>query len=408
MHIILFEDVGYLDLAPLTWLRAAFELRFGCDTLLDKVRRHLHPTGVGCITRPALEAVMRERYPDFGPATSDCVLLNSRTIVTADVELPPVGTAWMDGATLIATRVTAAETAKLDHSTFLDAGKLGASLTGRKPIPVPEGVRLLHHPWELAIGNAAELQRQLRGCVGIDGRVYTGAHLVNRSRICVARDASIKPGAVLDAEGGPIKVDCGAIVEPNAVIQGPCYIGPGSIVRPTSVIREGTSIGPVCKVGGEIEGSILQGYANKQHDGFLGHSFVASWANLGADTVTSDLKNTYGTIRVRINGVEIETGQRFVGSTIGDHSKTGIGTVLPTGCVIGFGSQVFTPLGVPKFVPSMAWVTESGVEQARIDKVIEIARTVMARRKIELSAAEEALMRAAASDARAAESTAWR
>lgn len=408
MHITLFEDGGYLDLAPLTWLRAAFELRFGCDTLLDKVRDHLRPASISFVARPALAPVLVERYRDAARGGGDALLLNSRAIVTADIDPPPVGTAWMDGDALIATRVTAAEAAKLNIDACLDAAKLAAAFPGRKPIAAPVGVRLLKHPWELAVGNAAELHRQLRGVGTIDGLVHHGSHLLNVRHIHIAHGASIKPGVVLDAESGPIKIDRGAVIEPNAVIQGPCYIGRGSIVRPTAVIREGTSIGPVCKVGGEIEGSILQGYANKQHDGFLGHSFVASWANLGADTVTSDLKNTYGTIRVRINGVEIETGQRFIGSTIGDHSKTGIGTVLPTGCVVGFGSQVFTPLGVPKFVPSMAWVTENGREEARVDKVIEIARTVMARRKIELTAAEEALMRAAAKDVRAAETLGWR
>src|SRR5262249_54025468 len=159
--------------------------------------------------------------------------------------------------------------------------------------------------------------------------------LVNEHAIHVAAGATIKPGVVLDADHGPIHIDRDALIEPNAVLQGPCYIGPGSIIRPGAAIRENTTIGPVCKVGGEVEASIFQGYANKQHDGFLGHSFVSPWANLGADTVTSDLKNTYGTIRVHLNGVGVESGQQFIGSIIGDHAKTGIGTILPTGCVLG-------------------------------------------------------------------------
>jgi UDP-N-acetylglucosamine diphosphorylase/glucosamine-1-phosphate N-acetyltransferase len=225
--------------------------------------------------------------------------------------------------------------------------------------------------------------------------------------IHVAPGAHVKPGVVLDPENGPIFVDRDARIEPNAVIQGPCYIGPGSIIRPATVIREGTSIGPACRIGGEISASIIHGYTNKQHDGFLGHSYVGEWINLGADTVTSNLKNTYGTIRVFLNGVGVETGQRFVGSIIGDHSKTGIGTILPTGCVIGIAANVFTQRPVPKFVPSFAWLTDEGMTGYRVDKAIQIARTVMERRDLELSDAQCALLASTAERAREVEAPGW-
>ena len=188
------------------------------------------------------------------------------------------------------------------------------------------------------------------------------------------------------------------------MLQGPCFIGRGSLVQPGSSIRRDTSIGPVCKVGGEIEASIIHGYSNKQHDGFLGHSYVGQWVNLGADTVTSDLKNTYGTIRVHLNGRPVETGQNFVGAIIGDHVKTGIGTILPTGCVLGMAANIFTRGAVANFVPSFSWLTSEGMSDFRIDKGIEIARTVMARRGVELSDEEESLIRSVVELARRIES----
>jgi UDP-N-acetylglucosamine diphosphorylase/glucosamine-1-phosphate N-acetyltransferase len=230
---------------------------------------------------------------------------------------------------------------------------------------------------------------------------------VQPGQIHIAPGARVKPGVVLDAEEGPIHIDRDALVQPNVVLEGPCYIGPGSIVRPGAAIRGGTTIGPVCKVGGEIEASIIHGYTNKQHHGFLGHSYVAEWVNLGADTVTSDLKNTYGTIRVFINGVGVETGEHLIGSIIGDHSKTGIGTILPTGCVIGVAASVFTQRPLPKFIPSFAWLTDEGMTSYRVEKAVQIARTVMLRRDVCLSDEERQLLEQVAQVARQIESAGW-
>jgi UDP-N-acetylglucosamine diphosphorylase/glucosamine-1-phosphate N-acetyltransferase len=212
---------------------------------------------------------------------------------------------------------------------------------------------------------------------------------------------------VLDAEEGPIHVDRDVVIEPNAVLQGPCYIGPRAVIRAGATLRPGTSIGPVCKVGGEVEGSIIHGYANKQHHGFLGHSYVGEWVNLGAGTVTSDLKNTYGTIRVSINGVGVESGQHFLGAIIGDHSKTGIGTILPTGGVIGVAANVFAGGPIPKFVPSFAWLTEAGLTGYRVEKAVHIARIVMGRRDEELTAVEQQLLEQVAVTARQVEAAGW-
>ncbi len=408
MNLALFEDDGHARLLPLTWLRACYELRCGCDRLIDKVRRHCGPHVARVFLREPLRAVCGARLTldPVDPSAPWC-LLNARVLLAGPVELPPPGQVWTQNGELVAAGITADELAQLSAEFLQNPETVAEWLAGRRSGTPPETVQLITYPWHLILANEAELRRQCRNGPGQLGQVYLGAHLVQPGQIHIGRNTRVKPGAVLDAEDGPIWIGDDALIEPNAVLQGPCFVGPGSVIRPGAAIRPGTSIGPVCRVGGEIDGSIIHGYSNKQHDGFLGHSYVGEWVNLGADTVTSDLKNTYGTIRVSLNGVPVESGQHFIGSIIGDHSKTGIGTILPTGGVIGVAANVFTQGAVPKFVPSFGWLTDSGLTAYRVDKAIQIARTVLGRRDVELTAAEEQLLHHVATAARDVEAAGW-
>lgn len=405
MNILLFEDAGYLRLLPLTWLRPAFDLRCGRDRLIDKIRRHAGPVA-RLLVRPELHAVAERRYPLDAARNAPWTIFNARALVTGDIQLPPLGVAWKVQESLVAATITPDAVERLMASMFLDPGRVTEWVDSLRIEPTPPNVRLIDHPWDLVQANTAELVRQCRPDGEIAGKVYPGAHLIHPEAITIKSGAAVKSGTVLDAEGGPIWIDERATVEPCAVVQGPCFIGAESIIRPGASIREGTTIGPVCKVGGEVECTIFQGYSNKQHDGFLGHSFVAPWVNLGAGTTNSDLKNTYGTIRVHLNGVGVETGLHFVGSTIGDHTKTGIGTLLTTGCVLGVAANVFATR-VPKFVPSFAWLTDEGMKPSRVDKIAEIARIVMARRKIDLDEDEAKLLALVAQLAQQIEVVGW-
>jgi UDP-N-acetylglucosamine diphosphorylase/glucosamine-1-phosphate N-acetyltransferase len=410
MNIGLFEDRGYRDLLPLTWLRPACELRCGTDRLIDKVRTHLGGRVARLWLRELLREAVAERLTLDAPAPgADWCLVNARAMITADVRPPEVGTAWLQGGTLVAVSVRREDVDLLTPELFLDEDALQNWLHARgvRPEHAPDPICLVSYPWDLVLANRNELLRQCRFGGEQGGRIYPGAHLLNEREIYVAPGARVKPGVVLDAEEGPIHIDRDACIQPNAVLVGPCYIGAGTLIRPGAVIRENTTIGPVCKVGGEVEDSIIQGYSNKQHDGFLGHSYVAEWVNLGADTVTSDLKNTYGTVRVYVNGVGVESGQHFIGAIIGDHTKTGIGTILPTGGILGVAANVFTQAAVPRFVPSFAWLTDAGLTTCRVDKAVHIAQVVMARRDVHLSDAQVALLRQVAELARDVEAAGW-
>lgn len=404
MNIGIFEDPGALQLLPLTWLRTPAELLCGCDRLLDKVQSHLGPLQ-RIWTRPELAAVTAERLPlADANRTDDWLLVNAAALVRS-VAAPSVGEAWIQHGRLVAVRMSAAQVAQLPPDWALSSAHTHAALQGMRVNPPPADVRLIEWPWDLIAANRAELLRQCRPQGAKEAP--PGVHFVGPANIQLAPDVMLKPGVVLDAADGPIRIDAGAQLQPGAVLCGPCYIGPKTIVRPTAVIRENTSVGPVCRVGGEIEAAILLGYSNKQHDGFLGHSYLASWVNLGAGTITSDLKNTYGTIRVAFNGTEMETGQRFLGAIIGDHAKTAIGTMLPTGCMIGVAANVLMRGPVPKFTPSFGWLTDDGLSEYRIDKALALATTVLSRRNLALSAAESQLLSDSARRARVTEAAGW-
>ena len=392
MQLVVFEDAGYVNLLPLVYSRATFNLRCGFDNLLAKIETAMARTADSIFVRKNLAAVMGERQTrrvNQPVTTDDQLWVNGRLLLRRAIDIPMNSAVWSDDV-LVAARIDRATGCKLHSQVLADAGTVRSVLGGLTAAALAEdGGRLIEYPWQLVEENAAEIRRQAVGLQRI-GKAYAGSHLVNEQMIHLGEGARVKPGAVLDAEDGPIWIGDNATISPNAVITGPCYIGEGCVVRPGASISA-SSIGMVCKVGGEIEGTIFHGYSNKQHDGFIGHSYVGEWVNLGADTVGSDLKNTYGNVSVPINGRAIDSVQMFVGAFIGDHTKTAIGTKLPTGCVIGYGCNVAASGFVPKFVPSFSWLTEEGVAQNDPQKALAVARTVVGRRGRKYSKHEEAL-----------------
>jgi UDP-N-acetylglucosamine diphosphorylase / glucose-1-phosphate thymidylyltransferase / UDP-N-acetylgalactosamine diphosphorylase / glucosamine-1-phosphate N-acetyltransferase / galactosamine-1-phosphate N-acetyltransferase len=203
----------------------------------------------------------------------------------------------------------------------------------------------------------------------------------------------VHPMVVIDAANGPVYIDEGAEVHPFTRIEGPCYIGRKSILLGAKC-REGNSIGPTCRIGGEVEESIIQGYSNKYHDGFLGHAYVGEWVNLGALTTNSDLKNDYSSVSVILDGKRpISTGSTKVGSLIGDHTKTSIGTLLNTGAYVGAMALIAaTGKPLPKFIPSFAWFLEGVVTKGFGKRSLyDTARTAAGRRKRQFTAAQEAM-----------------
>ena len=209
------------------------------------------------------------------------------------------------------------------------------------------------------------------------GTIHPSVAMENTDNIYLSEGVEVRAGAVLDAQAGPIIIAKNTCINIGALIQGPIYIGPGCTINPGAKLRGNISLGPMCKIGGEMEDVILQGYGNKQHDGYLGHSYLGEWVNLGANTNNSDLKNNYGMIRINIDNEQIETGKQFLGVLMGDYVRTGISTMLNTGTVIGLGANVFDAGFQKKFIPSFQWGNE---ERTDLVKFLLTAETMQKRR----------------------------
>jgi UDP-N-acetylglucosamine diphosphorylase/glucosamine-1-phosphate N-acetyltransferase len=199
--------------------------------------------------------------------------------------------------------------------------------------------------------------------------------------VWVERGATIEPFVVADADAGPILVRRGAVVQSFTRLVGPCYVGEGTTVAGDRV--SGCSIGEMSKVRGELSASIVLGHSNKSHAGFVGHSYVGRWVNLGAGTTTSNLKNTYGTVALWTPDGVRDTGLQFLGTLFGDHAKTGIGLRLTTGCVVGAGANVYDAMP-PKAVPPFAWGGAAPYGTYALDKFLQVAERAMARRHVRL------------------------
>lgn len=255
-------------------------------------------------------------------------------------------------------------------------------------------INIIRYLWDAIDFNAEAIKDDARFYEFNDHKynAQDAIYLLNPENISIGKNVKIAPSVVLDAEDGPVIIDDNARIMAQATIIGPCFIGKDSVIKVGAKIYEDTTIGEVCKVGGEVEATIIHAYSNKQHDGFLGHSYICEWVNLGADTNNSDLKNTYGNITVLLRDNEIDTGKMFLGLLCGDHSKSAINTAFNTGTVAGI-CGIFVHEGfLSKNIPSFAWTGRKNSPIYKIDKAIEVAKKVMSRRGKELLPEEIELM----------------
>jgi UDP-N-acetylglucosamine diphosphorylase/glucosamine-1-phosphate N-acetyltransferase len=388
----LFEDHGYRGFWPLIYWRTVPELLCGRRMLMDRAASRLKQPVAGLWTRDwiAGHAGQHCQIPVNTPADGDTVLVNGRWLVKQAVDFRAGPFVATQSGEVVYVCCDEGLASRLGPEVMLDADRTWEALEG---VPREEvDAELLHYPWELITRNAALLEDDwLFGSHGIEGTVSTSVKIVDIAHLSVGHGATIKPTAFLDASTGPIRISYNTTIGSHVTIEGPAYIGPGAVVKPHAHIHGGTSIGPFCKVGGEVDATIICGHSNKQHDGFLGHSYLGAWINIGAGTANSDLKNTYGSIRMRIGQEDVDTGEHFLGAVIGDHTKIGINQAIPTGASIGFATSVFTSSLMPRFVPSFAWLTDEGMSEGDPRRLVETARVVMSRRNVTLCEEAEKL-----------------
>ena len=398
MPICIFEDQQYLNFEPLIYSRPVFDLICGMTTLKEKIIRSFPKEKISLKCRKYLETFVKTGNPKQivnQLNDEDYLFINGRIVASSNLKSilslkSKEENVFVSDGQVVAAKVSARRIKELSlaNAEFIDT-KLFINLP-----TIEVDIPAANYLWDLIYLNGKEIENDFmiytKGKSSAKKK-YSGVNFVNRKNIFIGKNVEIKPGVVLDAITGPIFISNNVTIFPNAVIQGPFYVGESSKIKSCATIYPNVSIGKVCKVGGEVEDSIIHPFTNKQHSGFLGHSYLGSWINLGADTNNSDLQNNYGSIKVQVNGKHIDSGKQFVGLMMGDHSKTAINTMFNTGTVVGFSSNVFGAGFPPKYIASFGWGGSESMKEYKLIKAIETAKAVFARRDKNFSADDENL-----------------
>ena len=401
MHVVIFEGSHWPDFAPFTLTRPVFQLFSGTATLLQKQVRATKPTRVTLWVREEMAEYTRAKVlPTLGvPGNVNTVLddepallLPARTLPLAALEKPSTECVVLADDGLI--RLAYASRPGMGHEDVLDRTEAWTSLKDL-PRTMPQA-RFARHWGDFVAWNEESL---LADSIYWSDPPPAAGHHVNPDDIHARPGVRVMPGAVIDASVGPVLLDEGCVIGANAVIEGPVYIGPQTRVTPQAYIRSGTSLGPQCRVGGEVSNTIFIGHGNKSHDGFMGDSYVGAWVNCGAGTTTSNLKSTYGEVRLTIGTRQYDSGRIFLGAGLGDHAKLATNTLLPSGAYVGAGSMLAVSNRAPKFTASFRFVTDEGDETMAVDKAAEVAGRMQQRRGIKFDELDKSVLDSAAKTA---------
>ncbi len=378
MNLVLFDEASLrINLLPFTFTRPIADIRVGIMTIREKWEKHLQLS-----SSSLTETYLQSKYPVV--AGNDNLFINGALCpdeqLLQAIQSLQVGDSLMHDAMLLAAR-----SGTLDFK------------SNHKTIQYKESFTLIDQPWKIFQFNAAEIKRDFK--LITQGRKSAGIQdkhtiVYGAENIFVEEGADIK-AAVLNAESGPIYIGKNAVIQEGSLIKGSFALCEGATVNMGAKMRGDSTIGPHCKVGGEISNSVLFGFSNKGHDGFLGNSVLGEWCNLGADTNTSNLKNNYDQVKLWSYAKRgfVNTGQQFCGLMMGDHSKCGINTMFNTGTVVGVSANIFGD-GYPRnFIPSFSWGGAAGFIPYQLNKVFETAERVMSRRHIPLTIIDKDILK---------------
>ena len=385
MQVVLFDGAYRTSLLPLTYARPVGELRIGCLTVAEKWAQRM-AAPVSYLTQDYLT----DRYPltvGEDNLLIDASLLPSVALVSFVKDLPG-GAVYTQDSQVVVARLDAASLRRYVTDGTLPNG------TGELPhLPLSR----LQHPSDVFALNDRELRVDFELlAVGRQSEALSATNRLigPREQLFIEAGASIE-GCTLNTSTGPIYVGQDALIMEGGLLRGPLCVGPGAVVKMGAKVYGATTFGPRCKVGGEISNVVFQANSNKGHDGYLGNSVIGEWCNLGADTNASNLKNDYGEVKVwsYVKRGLRSTGLQFHGIVMGDHSKTGINTMLNTGTVIGFSANVYGGDFPPKFIPSFSWGGGADRVTYRLDKAITTATRVMQRRGLTFGPQEDRIFR---------------
>lgn len=382
MNYILFGDARRNNLLPLTFLRPVADIRFGILTIREKWEKYL-----GVKTSTLTEKYLRKKFPVV--KEPDNILINGSICPNDELlgeirQLQP-NQALVKNDVVIAMRLTEYE---LERSGTKEAAAVSELQTQVDFIE-------LRNVWDIfalndtALHNDYDLITKNRKSQPIND----AAKVIGAGNVFVEEGAKIG-FAVINAEKGPVYIGKNAEIMEGSLIRGPFALCDHAVVKMGAKIYGATTIGPHSKVGGEINNSVIFGYSNKAHDGFLGHSVIAEWCNLGADTNTSNLKNTYDSVRIWSYPEQtfIDTGQQFCGLIMGDHSKSGINTMFNTGTVVGVSANIFGGNFQRNFISSFVWGGHAGFTTYDFNKAMKVAAAVYRRRNLDFGETERDIL----------------
>lgn len=378
MNYILFDGNHRISLLPFTYTRPVADIRVGILTIREKWEKHL-----GFTTTTITEEYLEDKYPMV--ELHENVLINasvipSKTLVNCIKKLTN-NQAIFQGDELIAFFTTDTQE-QVDFDTY-------------QKIEFKEDLIQIKNTWDIFSMNEQVIQSDFQ--LITEGKksqpIPDGVQVIKKEHIFIEEGATVLLSS-LNASKGPIYIGKGAEIMEGCSVRGPLAMCDHSVLKMGTKIYGATTLGPYCKVGGEVSNSVLFGFSNKGHEGFLGNSVIGEWCNLGADTNISNLKNNYAQVKLWNYQVKkfIDTGLQFCGLMMGDHSKCGINTMFNTGSVVGVSANVFGA-GFPRnFIPSFSWGGSSGFKTYQLKKVFEVAKVVMKRRSLDFSEQDQRIL----------------
>lgn len=385
-ELVIFDDAVARDWYPFALTRPVGELMLGTLTLRARAERVLDADCVGYLCADHLAGFDEHDAPRVltntrgNEETKKRVYLSSRCVLLWDVVVDTsVESTLRVGEQVVGWVVPAGAATPTDDDILAPSAMRGTEQD--------IGGGLIENVWDLVRHNLDHIASDILHFHPSSELSHrpANAYLIGDYPLIVGEHVTIEPGVVFDLTAGPVWLADGVKVRALSRIAGPMYVGEDSTLLGGSYTA--CTIGPLCKIHGEIEETIVIGYSNKAHDGFLGHSIVGKWVNLGALTTNSDLKNNYSTVRVHTPGGTVDTGLMKLGALIGDHVKTAIGTMINTGTVVGPGANIFGGMP-PKHVPPFSW----GDGKYELEKFLETAERAMHRREIDLSTTQREML----------------
>ncbi|NLP56617.1 GlmU family protein [Lutibacter sp. B1] len=378
MNYILFDGTVRNALLPFTYTKPVADLRIGILTIREKWEQHL-----GFTTTTLTEEYLEEKYPMVEMEQNVMInasFLPNKKLIEIVKELNKNQAIFKNDEVI---------------AFFTDETQEEVDFDNYEQIEVDFDVLQIKNTWDLFSLNHIAIKEDFD--LITEGRkslpIPKGVQYLNKENIFIEEGAEIL-FSVLNASEGPIYIGKNSQIMEGSLIKGPFSLGENSVIKMGAKIYTGTTVGPYCKVGGEVNNSVIMGYSNKGHDGFLGNSVLGEWCNIGADSNNSNLKNNYSEVRLwnyEKEGFD-KTGLQFCGLMMGDHSKCAINTMFNTGTVVGVSSNIYGSNFPRNFIPSFSWGGAAGFSTYQINKAKETANLVFKRRDLEFDEKEQRIL----------------